>query len=403
MQEMIPVDGYNRPEVVAMGITGNLKTMELAELLQWLSQGRKTGTLYIDNGDVEKRIFFDEGTIVSSAASDPKEYLGHFLVSHGFIDELTLAKAMEMQEENKMLLGKILLTIGAIGEQDLNRMLRLKAEESIYELFTWEEADFRFADDELPRYHMVKLALSVTGLVLEGHRRVDEWRQIRRKIPSPHCVPVSIGDLKPDQPDPGVSNILSMVDDDRTIQEIALQTHSSEFHVCRVLYDQIRIGKLKVVRPRRVRVEVPGEPGADRETVEAEALLEAAQQHLENRRFEQALRHLHAAKSLDPNTPKVQQLVTVAEKSIQQAIREDGILLTAVPVVSAATTDVDALDLSPQEGFIFTRVNGSYDIQTILKITPVPPLEAQVIFWNLVEAGHIELRAPSKTTQKADF
>ena len=63
-----------------MSITGNLKTMELAELLQWLSQGRKSGTLHINNSKVEKKIFFEEGTIVSSAASDPKEYLGHFLV-----------------------------------------------------------------------------------------------------------------------------------------------------------------------------------------------------------------------------------------------------------------------------------------------------------------------------------
>ena len=386
-----------------MGITGNLKTMELAELLQWLSQGRKTGTLYLDNGDVEKRIFFDEGKIVSSAASDPKEYLGHFLVSHGFIDELTLAKAMEMQEDNKMLLGKILLTIGAISEEDLDRMLKLKAEESIYELFTWEEAEFKFVDDELPLYHMVKLALSVTGLVLEGHRRVDEWGRIRRKIASLQAVPVAVGELRPDQPDPGVSNILSMVDDDRTIQEIALQTHSSEFHVCRVLYDQIRMGRLKVVRPRQVRIEVAGEFNTGQDAMEAQVLLEAAQKHLEGRRFDNALRHLHAAKSLDPNSPKVQQLVTVAEKSIQNAIREDGIQVTSVPIIAADTTDVDALNLSPQEGFIFTRINGSYDIQTILKITPVPPLEAQVVFWKLLEAGHIELREPSKNPQKAEI
>ena len=389
-----------------MGITGNLRTMELSELLQWLSQGRKTGTLYIDNGDVEKRIFFDEGTIVSSAASDPKEYLGHFLVSHGFIDELTLAKAMEMQEDNKMLLGKILLTIGAISEDNLNRMLKLKAEESIYELFTWEEAEFRFVDDELPRYHMVKLALSVTGLVLEGHRRVDEWKRIKEKIPSSQCVPVSTGELRPDQPDPGVINILSMVNDDRTVHEIALQTHSSEFHVCRVLYDQIRLGRLKAVRPRQVNVEVTpdfDDTAAVDDAVEANALLDAAQKHLEQRRFDKALRHLQAAKSLDPNSPKVQQLVSVAERSIQQAIRDDGIQLTSVPIISAATTDVDALKLSPQEGFIFPRINGAYDIQTILKITPVPPLEAQVMFWNLLAAGHIELRPPSKTQRKADI
>jgi len=379
-----------------MAITGNLKTMELAELLQWLSQGRKTGTLYLDNTKVEKRIFFRDGTIVSSAASDPKEYLGHFLVSHGYIDELTLAKAIEMQEENKMLLGKILLTIGAIEEDDLDRMLKLKAEESIYELFTWQEADFRFADGELPDYQMVPVNLSVTGLVLEGHRRLDEWKQIRQHIPNAYVIPVAIGDLESAEPDAGVENILSLVDDDRTVQEIALQTHSGEFHVCRVLYNQIRAGRLKVVRPRQIQVPVATNGVKDAiatpQFPDSESLLSAADGFIGERDFDLALRHLQAAKSLDPNSIKVQQLVAAAEKTIQSAIQDRGISLTSIPVLCSNPEDFSSLDISPQEGFVLTRVNGSYDIQTILKITPVPPLEAQVVFWKLLEAGYIELR-----------
>ena len=38
-----------------MGISGNLKTMVLAELLQWLSQGQKTGTLVIFDGRTPHR------------------------------------------------------------------------------------------------------------------------------------------------------------------------------------------------------------------------------------------------------------------------------------------------------------------------------------------------------------
>lgn len=386
-----------------MAITGNLKTMELAELLQWLSQGRKTGTLYLDNGKVEKRIFFEDGAIVSSAASDPKEYLGHFLVSHGYIDELTLAKAVEMQEDNRMLLGKILLTIGAISEDDLNQMLRLKAEESIFELFTWEEADFRFADADLPEYQMVPINLSVTGLVLEGHRRLDEWKQIREHIPHPQAVPVAIREWKTEEPNPGVEKILSLVNDDRTIQEIGLQTHSSEFHVCRVLFDQLRQGRLKIVRPRQVQEEA-AEPTNDdavaveevQESPDVTGLLNAANEYIGQRTFDLALRHLRAAKSLEPNSAKVQQSITAAEMRIQQAVSEAGVKLTAIPLLRTRPEDIGNLNISPQEGFVMTRVNGSYDIQTILKITPVPPLEAQVVFWKLLEAGHIEMREPEQ-------
>ncbi len=44
-----------------MSIAGNLNTMQVAELLQWLSHSNKTGTLVMDNGEVEKRIVFRGG------------------------------------------------------------------------------------------------------------------------------------------------------------------------------------------------------------------------------------------------------------------------------------------------------------------------------------------------------
>ncbi len=82
-----------------------------------------------------------------------------------------------------MLLGKILSTIGAISEQDVHRMLRLKAEESIYDVFSWPEGDFRFLDQQLPTANMVPISIDVTGLVLEGMQRFDEWKRIREIDP----------------------------------------------------------------------------------------------------------------------------------------------------------------------------------------------------------------------------
>src|SRR4051795_12385241 len=134
--QIAPVETVNRfsythrtiiGAAVTMGIVGNLKTMQLEELLQWLSQSKKNGTLEINNGKVEKKIFFKDGRIISSASTNPEEYLGHFLVSHGLINELELTKAIELQEQTHMLLGKILVTTGAIDEKELHRLLRLKA------------------------------------------------------------------------------------------------------------------------------------------------------------------------------------------------------------------------------------------------------------------------------------
>lgn len=377
-----------------MGIAGNLKTMELSELLQWLSQGHKTGTLLIDNGQVKKRLFFRGGKIISSASTDPREHLGHFLVSHGFISEQELSKAISMQETSKMLLGKILTTIGAISEEDLHRLLRLKAEESVYDLFSWEEGEFRFLDGELPEGTMVPMKLDATAIVLEGVQRLDEWKRIREVIPSAQAIPVAVGDLLAD-PKLGAAQrkILELVDDDRTVEEIQLQTHASEFLVSKALFEQARKGRLKVVRPRWGAS--PGAAGGGEppsRAVGVQELMDQAERHLGAGELEHALRHLRAARSLDPDSKAVQQTVEKGEEVVASAVARAGVRPEAVPKLTRTMQELTKLDLSPQEGFILTRVNGSYDIRSIVKISPMPQLDALVVFYRLLEAGHIELK-----------
>lgn len=380
-----------------MSITGNLKTMEVAELLQWLSQSRKTGTLLIDNGQVTKQIYFRAGRVFASASTDPKEHLGHFLVSHGLITEGELARAMEMQERSHNLLGKILVTNGALAEADLQRLLCLKAEESIYDLFTWADGEFRFIDDEVPKGTLIPLDLEVTAVVLEGVRRLDEWKRIREHIPSAAAIPVSVAPLDDPSLSPRARQILTLVDDNRTIEEISLQTHTSEFHVCRVLFDEVRKRRVKIVKPRWRMEPAPPVPGAGtplpRSTdLGAKTLLAVAQGHLRQRRFEQALRHLRAARSLEPENREIRTAVEETETAIREQLEEDGVNLEAVPRLSASLEELTtAAEITPQEGFMLSRIDGSYDLKSIVKISPLPQLDALLVFWRLLQAGHVAL------------
>src|SRR5438132_1202198 len=151
--------------------------------LQCLSLGQKNWTLTVSNKAVEKKIFFKGGRVISSASNDPREYLGQFLMSHGFLTEAELMKAIEVQHQSGILLGKILVMIDVISEGELQRLMRLKAEEEIYEIFLWPEGEFQFADDVLPTMEMIPLQVDVTGIIMEGTRRVDEWRRIREVSP----------------------------------------------------------------------------------------------------------------------------------------------------------------------------------------------------------------------------
>src|ERR1700686_2375275 len=221
--------------------------MQLAELLQWLSVGQKTGTLLIEGPGAEKRIYFHTGPLTSSPSSDQREYLGHFLVSHGYITEEELKMAMEVQEESQILLGKILVMINAIAEPDLLRLMRKKAEESIYDIFLWTEGDFEFVDGELPDQKMVPLSLDVTGIIMEGTRRYDEWQLIRIRVPDSQTIPQIVKPLNLDELTEQEKLIVPYVDGVRTIEAIALQTHNAEFNVARMVFAGLGDGTMGIV------------------------------------------------------------------------------------------------------------------------------------------------------------
>jgi hypothetical protein len=380
-----------------MGISGNLKTMELAELLQWLDQGRKTGTLVVDDGSVEKRIFFRGGKIISAASTDPKEYLGHFLVGHGYITEAQLAEAVSRQEREKSLLGKILIDMQLLSDEQLDYMLRLKAEEGIYGLFGWEQGEFRFHDDELPSYQMVPISLDVTGIILEASRRQDEWQRIKTRIPSPLCVPVKmIDDLTEGMEieDEGHRHVLLAVDDERSIEEIALETHASDYYVCETLYPQVMAKRLKIVRPRALAEAAPvAVPvSTDHGPVSATTLLRRGEKHLAAQELEQALRYLRAAKSLDPDNQTVALAVDNAERGVRQLLQGDGVVPEAVPQLTKPMAELLQLRVSAKAGFLLSRIDGRLDVAAILKISPMSQLEGLLVFRELAKAGLVHLR-----------
>lgn len=211
-----------------------------------------------------------------------------------------------------------------------------------------------------------------------------------------------IAELNYEDLDAGERTILDLVNDERTVEEIRLETHSSDFHVCRILFRQWQEGRVKVVRPRfRGASGVSGPVTAIASTaapassgpITAGALVEAAQRHMGQQSYEAALRHLRAARSLEPDSNEIQEMLLQSEKSIRDAIEGSGVTLTSIPQLAVTFEQLTSSKLSPQEGFLLTRVNGSYDIQSLLKITPMPQLDALLVFWKLSQEGFIKMKA----------
>jgi hypothetical protein len=376
-----------------MGVSGNLKTMLPGDLLQWLSLGQKTGTLVVARQAVEKKIFFKGGRVISSATNDPREYLGQFLMSHGFLSEEELRKAMEVQQQSGILLGKILVTIGLITEQDLQRLMRIKAEEEIYDVFLWEDGEFHFNDGELPQMQMIPLKIDVTGIIMEGTRRVDEWPRIRQVVEHDGMVPVIVKPVEPAADLEDVqSTVLRAIDGKRNITEIMLESRASSFVVCSTVHMLVREGFLRMEDPTReaadkLQTQSGAFPRMFDDVDEIQAMLTAAQAALKEKNYERTQRLLKAAQNLDPNHPRVRSAIRGAESVILAELHNMGIVESKVPRVVKPFEEITQMNFTPNEGFLLSRINGTWDVASIVKISPIRESDAMLIFYKLYKDG----------------
>jgi hypothetical protein len=368
-----------------MGLTGNLRTMDLPEILQWISAGRKTGTLNLERKSVQKRIVFKEGNIFSSTSTDPRESLGQFLLREHLLSEEQLFKTLLRQEQEGRMLGSILVSDGLVSEEDLLHTLRTKAEETVYDLFHWPEGRFEFKDGDTAKGPLIPIDLGVPAVILEGIRRVDEWARIREVFPSmnmtlklPQGVPEGVTE-------PFSRDILHLAQAGKTLAAIALELRHSEFETAVRAFALHEQGLLE---PDQLEEEPSGEESV--ETIRE--LLAEGYQRLMEKRYDKAQEAYEQVLVLD----RLNQNAKKGVVAVMDARNRDRTLRTVpqdrIPVIKMDLASLTQQDFDPQEGFVLSRVNGQWDVQSILKLCPMKEEDALMIFARLLERGVIELR-----------
>lgn len=156
-----------------MAIEGNLRTMSVPELLMWISQCRKSGTLEIRTGRSTERLAFEEGSLTYSSSSDRKKTLGRLLIDKGVVTEEMHEKARKLRKKD-MGVAKALLELQILSETEILRFLRKKAERELFDLFSCVEGEFQFDERDLPQIQLLPLRVDVSNLLLRLTQLMDE-------------------------------------------------------------------------------------------------------------------------------------------------------------------------------------------------------------------------------------
>jgi hypothetical protein len=142
-------------------------------------------------------------------------------------------------------LGEQLVHEGFITADDLSRALTRQTSEIIYEMLRWSDGRYRFEHSvNPPEAQGAQLGLPVESMVLEGFRRVDEWRVIEQEVTSfddvlarDEGVIETVGASRLASEEQAV---LDVIDGQRTVREVIAAAAMNSFDACRILYRLLR-------------------------------------------------------------------------------------------------------------------------------------------------------------------
>ncbi len=278
----------------SLSLAGDLATVPIGAILQMLQVECKTGVLIISNGrGSEVTVTMRSGLIdlVQSRGAGDEFRLGRFFVEEGWVtpaeidallrdargmnsrtgetpsladaptptsDRISITPPIPTPSSGeiaarRVLLGDALVHSGLITEDQLKSALARQSSELIYEVFRWPKGWFEFRITVPPLLaRKAKLGLPVASVVMEGFRRVDEWRLVEQGLGSFESKlvrdPVAIDALRLDDLARPERIVLEAIDGNRTVRDIIAASHMSSFDACRIL---LQFLEARIVRRRQ--------------------------------------------------------------------------------------------------------------------------------------------------------
>ncbi|MEO6950282.1 MAG: DUF4388 domain-containing protein [Polyangia bacterium] len=169
-------------EVPTLELDGEVEVGSLAELtvprlLLELWEQRRTGTLQLVRGRVQKEVTLRRGAAVAVGSNLRPETLGHLLVTRGRISDAQHQHAIGLAQRENVRLGRVLVRLGYLHEQALLDELAAQMRHKLVTTLRWPDGEFRFEPGE-PEGERLELPFETPRLVFSGLRRTARLDEI---------------------------------------------------------------------------------------------------------------------------------------------------------------------------------------------------------------------------------
>jgi hypothetical protein len=322
-----------------MPLHGTFDTIQLADVVQWIHASRISGTLSVSVETDETYLVFENGDLAAVGSDEPSAAA----VSAGQVFETVLD--LFFHEEGSFHLSTSPASAGFLAEPGGSRMTALPA------------------------------PIPTAEMLVEAMRRIDEWRRFREIMPSSYTVVAAAGGTS-DNP---AWLELRRAGEPLSVGALCLRLPLSRFAVHRLLFEAHQQGLVVVDR-------LGGGQSGPAHPIPLNTLIDSARVLLEEQQFDEAREILTTALGLDPDATVARSLLRELRQA-QLGYLYQQIPPHRVPVVAASRAQLAAMDLSPREAFLVSRLSGRIDVATLVVATPLGEIETLRILRKLLHAG----------------
>jgi hypothetical protein len=243
-----------------MAVIGNIRDLSLVDLFQIVQLGRRTGILTVDDEYGNWfRTYFDDGFVIYADANRPYTPLGEDLVAATVVSREEVDRALNQYQRlnrERPRFGTYLVYRGIINRETLVKFIQEKIKIKLFDMFLIEDGSFTY---EITPYCLdedITVSISITELVMESTKRVDDYKRLRKKIPSLELVvrketrslpELLRGNYEFNEMERGV---LRLAADGRTIRELAEELHIDDrLSLLKVINGFLNLGLIRLGMP----------------------------------------------------------------------------------------------------------------------------------------------------------
>jgi hypothetical protein len=368
-----------------MSVRGALSTMAAEDLLEWAARRKLSAPLTFERRGTVRTLVLEDGAVVWASSNRRDEQLGVVLARSGFVTERALAESLEARVETGVPLGKVLLMSGVISELDLVDILATKIREAVTDVVTWPEGTFEVLPRTQPQTTGVNAQLSLDICLTVARRRTARMEQIMNVLGSDDVTFFVPPDAVPPVPD--ASQVIDRVrlwtlaGDRRAAGEIAAAFRGERFATFDRLAAMVEAGQLMIDRRQRER------------TNSAVELAAGARSRLRQGDRAGALAMAAQALHQDPSDADVRRTFSQVERARVAEIAKQLLSRHRVPRLARELSRRLAaeLALTDAEMELAGRVDGRWDLLSLIRSAGVREAEALLAFAHLAEVGVVEL------------